>query len=237
LLWVTLVTVIKLSILHFYTRVFRVSAFLRASYAAMGLCAAFWTAAFFATAFFCTPPRKSWYSEVPGRCGDSHKFYTGCASTDLVIDVIVIMLPMPVLWNLQMALAKKVALTAIFALGFLIIFITAIRLKFMNELDNNDATYSYAKMAVFSSIVPLLGIINACLPIMRPAFRTIFGTPALESVGPKSYGTGHSSQSQSWIRKRTTITRTDGSQFERLEEPEFPLVEVTCSGTKSNSAV
>jgi len=102
----------------------------------------------------------------------------------------------------------------------------------MNELDNNDATYSYAKMAVFSSIVPLLGIINANLPIMRPAFRAIFGTHALETMGPKSYGT--SEASQSWIRKRTTITRTDGSQFERLEEPQIPLVEVTCSGAKSN---
>jgi len=119
LLWVTLVTVIKVSILHFYTRVFRVPAFLRACYAAMALCASFWIASFFATAFFCTPPRKIWHSEIPGHCGDTHKFYTGCASTDLVIDIIVIFLPMPVLWKLQMRLAKKIALMAIFALGLL----------------------------------------------------------------------------------------------------------------------
>lgn len=85
----------------------------------MGLCAAFWIAAFFATAFFCTPPQKSWYSEIPGRCGDSHEFYTGYAVTDLIIDVIVISLPLPVLWKLQLPLGRKVALIAIFALGFL----------------------------------------------------------------------------------------------------------------------
>ena len=84
----------------------------------------------------------------------------------------------------------------------------------MNELDNNDATYSYAKMAVFSSIVPLLGIINACLPIIRPALRTRKRSPT--------------------TTRRTRSIRTDGSQFERLEEPQIPLVEFS---TKSNNAV
>ena len=44
--------------------------------------------------------------------------YSGIASTDLVVDVIVIVFPMPILWNLQMKMAKKIALTFIFALGF-----------------------------------------------------------------------------------------------------------------------
>ncbi|KAJ5634947.1 uncharacterized protein N7484_008260 [Penicillium longicatenatum] len=46
------------------------------------------------------------------------------SSTDLIIDIITILLPMPVLWNLQLPTRKKLGLMGIFALGFIIIAIT-----------------------------------------------------------------------------------------------------------------
>ncbi len=58
--WVTLVTLIKLSILHFYLRMFRNAIFKRAVLVVMGLCVAFWFGAFFGTALFCIPPRALW---------------------------------------------------------------------------------------------------------------------------------------------------------------------------------
>jgi hypothetical protein len=112
------VTLIKLSILHFYLTVFKIKSFAIATYVVIGLCIAFWFGAFFSTAFFCTPPQKEWLPDTPGHCGDSDKLYAACAATDLIIDVIVILLPMPVLWNLQLRTAKKIALTFIFGLGF-----------------------------------------------------------------------------------------------------------------------
>ena len=118
LLWVTLVTLIKLSILHFYLMIFRQKTFARAVYAVMGLCVAFWIGAFFSTMFFCNPVEKKWLSNVEGHCGDSNALYSGCAISDLIIDVVVILLPMPVLWSLQLPKAKKIALTFIFGLGF-----------------------------------------------------------------------------------------------------------------------
>lgn len=45
--------------------------------------------------------------------------YTAMASADLIIDIIVILLPMPILWTLQLKTSKKVLLTAVFGLGFL----------------------------------------------------------------------------------------------------------------------
>jgi hypothetical protein len=122
LLWVTLVTFIKVSILHFYIQVFRQPTFIRAAYTVMVLCAFFWIGAFFATALFCVPPQKLWYASTPGHCGNSSAFYSGCATSDLILDVIVILLPMPVLWNLQMPMARKVALMAIFGIGFVYVF-------------------------------------------------------------------------------------------------------------------
>lgn len=47
------------------------------------------------------------------------QMYTAMASADLIIDVIVILLPMPILWTLQLRTSKKILLTAIFGLGFM----------------------------------------------------------------------------------------------------------------------
>jgi hypothetical protein len=58
-------------------------------------------------------------NDLAGHCGDNNLKYTAAAGGDLVIDVIIIILPMPVLWALQLRMAKKIALMAVFALGFL----------------------------------------------------------------------------------------------------------------------
>ncbi|KAI1084317.1 hypothetical protein F5B20DRAFT_290990 [Whalleya microplaca] len=214
--WVTLVTLVKLSILHFYLQVFRQPVFIRAVYVAMGLCGAFWFGAFFGTALFCIPPNRLWYPNTPGHCGDSSMMYTACATSDLGIDVIIILLPMPILWGLQLPTAKKIALTFVFGLGFVIISITAVRIKYMLDLDPNDRTYSISQIALLSAIVPLLGIVNASMPIIPPALRKIFKSSFLSTT-----------------LKKSVNTRSSERQFERLPEPEYPLVNVNGKQTST----
>ncbi|RYO82163.1 hypothetical protein DL764_009648 [Monosporascus ibericus] len=213
LFWVTLVTLVKLSILHFYQKVFRKRAFIHCTYVVMGLCVAYWFGAFFGVVFFCIPPRKHWSPATPGHCGDSTTMYSACAGTDLAIDVIVILLPMPVLWGLQLPIAKRIALTFVFGLGFLIIAITAVRIKFMLEIDTTDPTFSISRIALLSAVVPLLGIVNANLPITAPAMKVVFKSWPLYSTMKSSIKT----------------TSGSGRHFERLNEPEFPLVKVNGS--------
>lgn len=169
------------------------------------------------------------------------------ASADLIIDIIVIMLPMPILWTLQLKTSKKVLLTAIFGLGFMyenfrayckysvmrlttksIIAITCVRIKYMLELDPTDITYTFAPLALIAAIVPLLGIINASLPTMRPALERIFG--------PRwRFGSsGGSSGRRRWYKYNSREPRhqsgTEENNNERRDsETEFPLV--TIGGT------
>lgn len=219
LLWVTLVTLIKVSILHFYLVIFRQPIFMRSVYVVMGICVAWWIGSLFGTAFFCNPPENQFSLDPADRaaCGDSNTLYSAVASSDLAIDVIVIALPMPVLWSLQLPTAKKFALTLVFGIGFIIIAITAVRIKFMLELDQSDITYSASQMALLSACVPLLGIINANLPILPPAFKRVFNSTALSTSFRKT--SHHSSSSQS-----NQFSSTRSRQFERLAEPEMPLV-------------
>ncbi|GAP85850.1 putative integral membrane protein [Rosellinia necatrix] len=211
LMWLTLCALIKVSILHFYTVVFRTKWFRYLVYGVMALVIAFWIAAFFSDAFFCIPPQKSWIPEIPGHCGDSSTIYTVLASTDLSIDIIVIALPMPILWKLQLATAKKISLTFVFGLGFIIIIITSVRIRFFSELDPADITYTFSKIALLSSLVPLLGIINANLPISAPVFQKLFKISLLTTRIKRSNGTASS------------------DNFQRLREDEYGLTDIKAS--------
>ena len=52
-----------------------------------------------------------------GTCGDQKSYDLYIGITNLLLDFVVVILPMPVLWGLQMAVGRKVALSAIFSMG------------------------------------------------------------------------------------------------------------------------
>lgn len=84
----------------------------------------------------------------------------------------------------------------------------------MLVLNPMDVTWSGKEMAVLSAIVPLLGIVNANLPVMAPAFNKIFRTSAMASAFKKSLKSGSSG------------TNRSKGNFEILTEPELPLVQI-----------
>lgn len=64
------------------------------------------------------PLGANWDRTVPGdKCGHMRGLFISIGTINLVLDVGVIILPMPVLWNLQLAVRKKLGLTAIFGIG------------------------------------------------------------------------------------------------------------------------
>ena len=52
--------------------------------------------------------------------------------------------------------------------GRSIIGVTSVRIKFMLELDIDDATYGISSITLLSALVLLLGFINANLPVLPP---------------------------------------------------------------------
>lgn len=98
-----------------------------------------------------------------------------------------------------------------------IVAIIAIRMKIEFDLDPEDPTYSSARKSILSCIVPLLGIILACLPTLEPAIQTIFGM----SASPSPVHT--SMYDPTFVRYWKTTVLSGRS----LEEPEMPLVTLT----------
>lgn len=56
---------------------------------------------------------------VGGSCGDQKFLDMYIAIFNLLLDVMVVILPMPILWRLQMARSKKMALSFILGIGIM----------------------------------------------------------------------------------------------------------------------
>ena len=110
---------IRASIIFLYVQIFMTPSFRRICYAVVIFNILFATATVLADCLICRPIAYRWDDTIKGgSCGDSRAvgLYTGIVN--LFQDVLVVALPMPVLWRLQLAAGRKVAVTLIFGLGF-----------------------------------------------------------------------------------------------------------------------
>ncbi len=118
--WSLANTSIKISIVHFYITIFRSNkVFLKAAYGEMILVMAFGVAQVLDTFLLCHPLAKNWDILLPGRCGDKIRSSIAVSACNVAIDLTIIILPMPMIWGLQMATRRKIELTITFALGFM----------------------------------------------------------------------------------------------------------------------
>ena len=91
-----------------------------------------------------------------------------------------------------------------------IIALTSVRIRFFSELDPHNITEP-SRVPLFSSLVPLLGIINASLPAKAPAFNNLFRSSIFSTSTSKS---GGSSGDQS-------------NRFQKSSEREVPLMNIS----------
>ncbi|KOC12465.1 integral membrane protein [Aspergillus flavus AF70] len=137
--------------------------------------------------FPCRPIAMQWDSDLSGKCIDTLKSYYALAGshsrlydpfiycpiltntgTSLGFDLLIIALPLPVLWNLQLGKRQKVALCCVFAIGFFVTIIQIIRIFTIARLK----TYTDSKPVILWSIIEIsLAVIIACVPTYGPYFR------------------------------------------------------------------
>lgn len=116
---------LKISILLFYLRVFPIQK-LRIGVVILAAASIAWGIAFFfVTIFTCTPPHYIWdvnRAEYAKHCLPSSAnrvIPIVIASTNILTDLLIIALPIPLIWNLQLSKRRLIGLRALFLLGIL----------------------------------------------------------------------------------------------------------------------
>ena len=119
LIYNTGLTVIKLSVLLFYNRVFRIVFVYRIIFWIVTFLIVSWGIAInFLAIFTCDPVPLYWDRTIPGTCLNRSKTFLGATMPNIVIDFILLILPMPMLWRLHIQISSKVALVGVFSAGY-----------------------------------------------------------------------------------------------------------------------
>lgn len=108
----------KVSMLLFYRRVFTTTGMRRAVDIGLGLVAA-WTIAFeCAVIFLCTPVSFFWNRVGDqGTCGSFLGMITTLIATNALGDLVIMVMPIPTVWSLQMKKTEKIGIISSFALA------------------------------------------------------------------------------------------------------------------------
>lgn len=123
ILWVIAVTTIRAAIIFLYVQIFPTRLFRNVCYAALAANVAFGATAVIADCLICQPIRYRWApSMVHGSCGDQKSLDMYIAILNLLQDIVIVVLPIPILWRLQMARSKKMGVIGIFGVGIMYAF-------------------------------------------------------------------------------------------------------------------
>ncbi|KAJ5715137.1 uncharacterized protein N7483_012318 [Penicillium malachiteum] len=163
------ITFPKLSVLCFYHRVFkRGGTWVRPVLWVVGaLCVGWLIGSWFATVFQCTPVRASWETVAGSTCVKQWKFFTGTAVPNGILDVTILIIPLPLLWSLQMTRPKKFMLTGMSICGHSVVVVSIGRLitllKAGSSLES-DLTWSTIDYICWVQCEGPVSLMSVCLP-------------------------------------------------------------------------
>lgn len=115
------ITCAKISILLLYRRIFDCLRIRRATVVIGALSIGWLFTVVFSEIFLCSPTSAAWDPALifTNRCGDYEALLLGVTISNIILDVIVLILPLPIIWGLQLSKRKRVMVSGLFLLGSL----------------------------------------------------------------------------------------------------------------------
>ncbi|WKT53919.1 hypothetical protein QSH57_004503 [Fusarium oxysporum f. sp. vasinfectum] len=204
------IVLVKWSILALYWRIFGSMKLTRLPISILfSIVLAWGIAVILVTTFQCSPVSAFWLRFSPNGGGEMaykcrvnvRMFFIANAIPNITTDILMLLVPVPGIWSLQLRTAKKIALLGIFALGLFVTAVSFVRLYYVVALDFSsiDVTWLFSEEMMWTGIEVNVGTVCACLPSLKPIFYLAI------------YGTAHHSSSRSIGASRSGIVTIGGS--------------------------
>ncbi|KAI9710185.1 MAG: hypothetical protein M1828_002199 [Chrysothrix sp. TS-e1954] len=147
----------------------------------------------------CQPVEKFWKEDVPGHCINSKAADIAYGVGHVTSDLIIAILPLPMVWRLQMKQTRdKVGLALVLSSGAVAFGVAVARYAVsVTDLMSKDRSYIAGLNWILAIAEMNTGLICSCTPALKPLFRM-----AKES-------------SQNWSRKLSEGITTDKSGHSR----------------------
>ena len=119
ILYVFAFVTIKMSFLFFYLRLFPGRKVAWACYLLIAFLACQCIEEVAVVIFQCSPVEKAWHPGINGKCLELLPFFYLSFGIKLATDLVIFILPIPILWHTQLPRGKKLGICAMFLLGLL----------------------------------------------------------------------------------------------------------------------
>lgn len=215
LLWIeyfifdTGTAVAKSSALFFYARIFgSVNCWFKWSLWAIHFMNVGWLVGILSgVTFMCNPIQKAWKVHLPGTCLNTGILWLGSGISSLLIDILILLLPLPMLWRLQLRLTRKLQIIVVFICGYLVVVVSIGRLVTIAQAGtslNIDPTYKISTPVLWLGSEIAISVISVSLPsllfIAQRAYRdgawSLISTRPRGSTSKLISGRGYSVNSQ-----------------------------------------
>ncbi|KAK2734681.1 hypothetical protein FQN55_002544 [Onygenales sp. PD_40] len=240
--FIIIMTLVKLSIISSYLRISATETsklFHRLSWATLVL-VSIW-------GLFCRPLHHYWTALTDETCIKESKSMLGATVSNIITDLIVLALPIPTFWRLQLPMRERLVLITMMSLGLmygnshssnisvghLLVLACAascVRCYYMYVvLDlTYDVTWYGYKIWVWNAIEVNLAVICASIPTLRPFAKKYFPRMGFKTsmVSRSKYGTqrGTLQSSGSGIYKEHTLHQVvEHSSTEELHQAMYPM--------------
>lgn len=181
----------------------------------------------FLSIFVCDPITKTFSDHTTQKCIRLVTLYFAASPTNVATDVVILILPIPILTDMQLPRKQKIILVLTFALGIFVMVVDVIRIDVLQDTlliitaggrvptltgsleDTTDFAYLVSPALMWSAVEINVGIVCACIPTLRPLVRRV--VPWLvERVG------SHSSDGSS--RSKPTTPKNHRSDVQNTTE-------------------
>ncbi|KAF6815024.1 pth11-like integral membrane protein [Colletotrichum plurivorum] len=227
---------IKCTFLLQYRRVFPLPPFQRLCDIFLAFIVAFGITQVISLTLACIPLRSLWDFTVPGKCFDLLSWWYVGSSINLLTDLAILCMPVPLLRTVRLPIRQKIVLMSTFGLGLFTCAISVVRLTTLKKSSTStDPTYETVVAGIWSITEVSCAIVCVCVPTLRP----LLGAPSpslmthnyLPHNIEESADTELSTQTDSSRKRRS---RTAGKQS--IGDPENPRI-VIHSRTASEATV
>jgi len=178
----------KLSILIFYNRVFGINKSFRwTAYATMAFVVGYCVSNVLAIIFQCVPVAAAWNLmlrlEHSGNCASLTKIDIAIGGFNIPSDLLILILPIPMLWRLQLPWSRKLGLIAVFATGAFVCVTAIIReVIIVRTLEDRDQAWTVCDSMIWLTLEMNIGIFCGCLPALNSLLRHLHSKNLFSSV-------------------------------------------------------
>ncbi|KAI9655105.1 MAG: hypothetical protein M1821_005588 [Bathelium mastoideum] len=235
--FVLVIGLIRLSILFFYKRIFRGKVF-NISFWILVVTVTIWMVLFFFISIFeCgTNIKANWgsFADYAEYCINLFTLVIAIAITDVILDVAVVILPLPFIWKLQMPTKQKLGVSLIFLFGLFSIAAGATRLAMNIDVNylhhpggvspvlglRADDVIGIVGFTIFWQLVQVgVAVVAANLLTVRPIFQHFPPESVLGSLRSKfslsSLRTSSSKQEKSSLHSTDQLPLNEFDEYQR----------------------